>query len=87
MTTIYIGLAILAVFGFGAWKLYSSGASNRSIKIERDTLEENLGVEHAIREELIKSKEKQKKELDIISHDFESARNLWLRDNSDSSDS
>ena len=81
---VYVLLGILAAFGFVAWRLYRAGAKNKAISIERDSLEANLGVEHAIRDDLIEAKEEQKKELDSVS-DFESARNVWLRDNSDSS--
>jgi len=78
---LYVLLGILAVFGFIAWRLYRAGAKNKAISIERDSLEENLGVEHAIRDELTKEKKGQKEELDRISNDFDSARNVWLRDN------
>ena len=81
---IYVLLGILAVFAFGAWRLYRAGAKNKAISIERDSFEETLGVEHAIRDELVEEKEEQKKELDSVS-DFDSARNVWLRNDSDTS--
>lgn len=81
---VYVLLGILTAVGFVAWRLYRAGARNKVISIERDSLEESLGVEHAIRDELIEEKQDQNKELDSVS-DFESARNVWLRDNSDTS--
>ena len=53
---LYVLLGILAAFGFIAWRLYRAGAKNKAISIERDSLEETLGVEHAIRDELIEEK-------------------------------
>ena len=84
---LYVLSGILLAIIFILWRVYRAGAKSKQTQIERDTLEANLGVEHAIREELIELKEKQKKELDVILNDPESARNLWLRDNSTSSDS
>ena len=81
---LYVFLGILVAFGFGAWKLYNAGAKNEATSIERDSLEETLGVEHAIRDDLIEEKQEQKKELDSVS-DFESARNVWLRDKDNTS--
>ena len=81
---VYLLLGILTVVGFVAWRLYRAGARNKAISIERDSLEDTLGVEHAIRDELIDEKKEQSKELDSVS-DFESARNVWLRDSSDTS--
>ena len=76
---LYVLLGILAVFGFMAWRLYRAGAKNKAASIERDSLEENLGVEHAIREELLEERKEQRKKMDIITGSFKSARNAWLR--------
>jgi len=81
---LYVLLGVLATVGFVAWRLYCAGAKNKAISIEHDILEENLGVEHAIRDELTEDKKKQKEELDRISNDFESTRNVWLRDDDSS---
>lgn len=79
---LYVLLGILAVFGFIAWRLYRAGAKNKAISIERDSLEESLGVEHAIRDELIEEKKEQKKELDSVAG-FDSARDVWMRNDYD----
>ncbi len=76
---LYVLLGILTAVGFVAWKLYRAGAKNKAASIERDSLEENLGVEHAIREELLEERKEQRKKMDIITGSFESARNAWLR--------
>jgi len=84
---VYVLLGILATVGFVAWRLYAAGARNKATSIERDSLEENLGVEHAIREELLEEKKKQRKKMDIITGSFKSARNAWLRNKDNSSNS
>ena len=76
---VYVLLGILAVVGFVAWRLYRAGAKNKATSIERDSLEENLGVEHAIREELLEDRKEQRKKMDIITGSFKSARDVWLR--------
>ncbi len=82
---IYFLLAILTILGFIAWRFYHAGAKSKSVEIERDSLEETLGVEHAIQENLIEERKKQREKMDILDN-FESARNIWLRNNSDSPD-
>jgi len=76
---VYVLLGILIAFGFIAWRLYRAGAKNKATSIERDSLEENLGVEHAIREELLEKTREQKKEMDVVTGSFKSARDAWLR--------
>lgn len=83
---VYVLLGILATVGFVAWRLYAAGARNKATSIERDSFEDTLGVEHAIREELRENKDHQKKELDSFS-DFNRARDAWLRDDDNSSNS
>ena len=84
---VYVLLGILATVSFVAWRLYAAGARNKATSIERDSLEENLGVEHAIRGELLEKAKEQKKEMDVVTGSFESARNAWLRNKDNSSDS
>jgi len=81
---VYILLGTLATFGFIAWRLYRAGAKHKAASTERDSLEENLGVEHAIREELLEERKEQRKKMDVIVGSFKSARDAWLR-NKDSS--
>ena len=63
------------------------GARNKATSIERDSFEENLGVEHAIREELLDKTKEQRKKMDVIVGSFKSARNAWLRNKDNSSNS
>jgi len=84
---LYILLGILATFGFIALWIYRAGAKNEATSIERDSLEENLGVEHAIREELLEKTREQKKEMDVITRSFKSARDAWLRNKDNPSNS
>jgi len=76
---VYVLLGTLAILGFIAWQIYRAGAKHKATSIERDSLEENLGVEHAIREELLEERKEQKKKMDVIVSSFKSARNAWLR--------
>lgn len=84
---LYLLLGILLTVGFVAWRLYRAGARNKATSIERDSLEENLGVEHAIREELLEKTREQKKEMDVVTGSFKSAVNAWLRNKDNSSNS
>jgi len=76
---VYILLGTLAVFGFIAWRLYRTGAKHKATSIELDSIEESLGVEHAIREELLEERKEQRKKMDVIVGSFKSARDAWLR--------
>ena len=84
---VYVLLGILATVGFVAWRLYAAGARNKATSIERDSLEETLGVEHSIRGELLEKTKEQKEEMDVVTGSFESARDAWLRDDDNSSNS
>ena len=84
---LYLLLGILVTIGFVAWRLYAAGAKNKATSIERDSLEDNLGVEHAIREELLEKTREQKKEMDVVTGSFKSARDAWLRNKDNPSNS